>query len=244
MSTFLSEFTVLAPAWVRFALNGRIKRLEIEPNPTCAHWIILNYLWWLGGHRGAQISFREDGFIHLYIVHQIKLFIFRSTDSIPPLPCQHAMDIGIIVDCSGSVGFLNFVKTKNFVRNLVHRLKISSNGNRVGIIAYDSRARLVVKFAAVNSQTPSAMTNIINGYYKKRVFFFSTKQPLDYTVGEHFSWIACVTVFAFVICLGKSTLPLLKQNSCTQSLITDIQRSKGCLNFLYLCTLRYFRPHL
>ena len=82
------------------------------------------------------------------------------------------MDLGIIIDRSGSVGFANFDKTKNFLRTLVRRLQISSNGNRVGIIAYQSVAELVVKFADVNSQTPSAMTNIINRYHKKRVFFF------------------------------------------------------------------------
>jgi len=83
--------------------------------------------------------------------------------SIPPLPCQHAMDLGIIIDRSGSVGSANFDKTKNFVHTLVRRLQISSNGNRVGIIAYQSVTELVVKFADVNSQAPSAMTNIING---------------------------------------------------------------------------------
>jgi len=89
------------------------------------------------------------------------LFASCQPDSQPP-PCQHAMDVGIIMDRSGSVGSASFDKSKSFVRTLVHRFQISSHGTRVGIIAYQSSAHLAVKFADVNSQTPSAMTNIIN----------------------------------------------------------------------------------
>ena len=72
------------------------------------------------------------------------------------------MDVGIIMDRSGSVGSANFLKSKSFVRTLVHRFQISSHGTRVGIIAYQSNSHLAVKFGDVNSQTPSAMTAIIN----------------------------------------------------------------------------------
>ena len=99
--------------------------------------------------------------------------MFRSTDSQPP-PCQHAMDVGIIMDRSGSVGSASFDKSKSFVRTLVHRFQISSHGTRVGIIAYQSSAHLAVKFADVNSQTPSAMTNVINRYYYPKIIFHST----------------------------------------------------------------------
>lgn len=87
--------------------------------------------------------------------------MIRSTDS-PAPPCQHAMDVGIIMDRSGSVGSANFEKSKRFVRTLAHRFQISSHGTRVGIIAYQSSSHLAVKFSDVNSQNPSAMTNIIN----------------------------------------------------------------------------------
>lgn len=72
------------------------------------------------------------------------------------------MDVGIIMDRSGSVGSANFLKSKNFVRTLVHRLQISSHGTRVGIIAYQSSAHLAVKFSDVHAQTPSAMSGIID----------------------------------------------------------------------------------
>lgn len=84
-----------------------------------------------------------------------------STDS-PVPPCQHAMDVGIIMDRSGSVGSADFKKSKDFVRTLVHRFQISSHGTRVGIIAYESTSYLAVKFSDVHAQTPSAMSGIIN----------------------------------------------------------------------------------
>ena len=72
------------------------------------------------------------------------------------------MDVGVIMDRSGSVGSADFRKSKHFVRTLVHRLQISSHGTRVGIIAYASTSHLVVKFSDVRAQTPYAMSGIID----------------------------------------------------------------------------------
>ena len=72
------------------------------------------------------------------------------------------MDVGIIMDRSGSVDSADFKKSKSFVRTLVHRLQISSHGTRVGIIAYESTSHLAVKFSDVHGQTPSAMSGIID----------------------------------------------------------------------------------
>ena len=72
------------------------------------------------------------------------------------------MDVGIIMDRSGSVGPTNFQKSRTFVRTLVHRFQISSHGTRVGIIAYQSSAHLAVKFSDVHAQNPSAMSALIN----------------------------------------------------------------------------------
>ena len=72
------------------------------------------------------------------------------------------MDVGVIMDRSGSVGSADFRKSKSFVRTLVHRFQISSHGTRVGIIAYQSSSHLAVKFSDVHAQTPSAMSGIID----------------------------------------------------------------------------------
>ena len=73
------------------------------------------------------------------------------------------MDIGVIMDRSGSVGKDNFEKAKQFVISLVHKLQISSHGTRIGVIPYHSDAQVAVKFADVAHQTPGAMTTLIEG---------------------------------------------------------------------------------
>ncbi len=72
------------------------------------------------------------------------------------------MDVGVIMDSSGSVGPENFKTTKDFVRKLVHRYQISPLGTRVGIIAYDLSSHLAVKFSDVHKQTPSELAARIN----------------------------------------------------------------------------------
>ena len=82
----------------------------------------------------------------------------------PPPPCEEGIDFGIIMDRSGSVGSTNFDKCKSFVKNLVDTFQISPRGTRAGIIAYSSDSQLIVNFADDNSQTPSAMKDIIDKY--------------------------------------------------------------------------------
>lgn len=89
------------------------------------------------------------------------MYILLVSDS-PGPGCHHAMDVGIIMDRSGSVGSADFLKSKSFVKTLVHRFQISFHGTRVGIIAYQSNSHLAVKFSDANSQNPAAMTTIID----------------------------------------------------------------------------------
>lgn len=92
----------------------------------------------------------------------IRSFLFLSAPGAPS-SCRRPMDIGVIMDRSGSVGGNNFEKAKQFVISLVHKLQISSHGTRIGIIPYHSNAEVAVKFADVAYQTPDAMTRLIKG---------------------------------------------------------------------------------
>ena len=75
------------------------------------------------------------------------------------------MDVGVIMDRSGSVGSANFQKAREFVTKLVQELQISSHGTRVGIIAYHSSSSLVVNFANHAAQEPNAMAAKIRGIH-------------------------------------------------------------------------------
>lgn len=80
-----------------------------------------------------------------------------------PSSCKRPLDIGVIMDRSGSVGSKNFDQAKDFVISLVHKLQISSHGTRIGIIPYHSNAQVSVRFSDVQHQTPDAMTKLIQG---------------------------------------------------------------------------------
>lgn len=90
------------------------------------------------------------------------MFSIYLPDPGVPSSCKDPMDIGIIIDRSGSIGKANFDKAKKFVVSLVHKLQISSQGTRIGIIPYNAIAQVSVRFSDVQHQTPVAMTNLIN----------------------------------------------------------------------------------
>lgn len=56
------------------------------------------------------------------------------------------MDLGFIVDSSGSVGRANFVRSLNFIKNLVSSFVISPRNSRVGILVYSHRVIPVFSF--------------------------------------------------------------------------------------------------
>ena len=70
------------------------------------------------------------------------MFSISLPDPGVPSSCKDPMDIGIIVDRSGSIGKANFDKAKKFVVSLVHKLQISSHGTRIGIIPYNAIAQV------------------------------------------------------------------------------------------------------
>jgi len=53
--------------------------------------------------------------------------------------CRSRLDLGIVVDGSGSVGRANFMRCLNFITNLVSSFSISPRYTRVGILLYSHR---------------------------------------------------------------------------------------------------------
>lgn len=60
--------------------------------------------------------------------------------------CKARVDLGFIVDGSGSVGRANFIRCLNFIKNLVSSFAISPRNSRVGILLYSSRVIPVFSF--------------------------------------------------------------------------------------------------
>jgi len=54
--------------------------------------------------------------------------------------CESAsMELGILIDSSGSVGSRNFEKLKNWTVDLIEKLQIKEYGTRVGVVKYETR---------------------------------------------------------------------------------------------------------
>ena len=61
--------------------------------------------------------------------------------------CKKALDVGLIIDGSGSVGSANFKKALDFLEDLVGHLAISPQGTHVGAIVYHTKALLQFNLA-------------------------------------------------------------------------------------------------
>lgn len=60
--------------------------------------------------------------------------------------CAVPVDLGFIIDASGSIGSVNFQKILQFVAKIVDAFDIRPNGTRVGVIHYSDEAVLDFDF--------------------------------------------------------------------------------------------------
>ena len=67
------------------------------------------------------------------------------------------MDVGIVLDSSGSVNSANFKKATDFVAELAAHYAVSSHGVHMGVIAYSSRPRLQFNFAKAQYHNLAAL---------------------------------------------------------------------------------------
>lgn len=58
------------------------------------------------------------------------------------LACTKALDVGIILDGSGSVGKNNFKITKEFVQSLMSHFSVSTKATHFGVITYSTNSNL------------------------------------------------------------------------------------------------------
>lgn len=66
------------------------------------------------------------------------------------------MDLGILVDSSGSIGRRNWERMKNFVNSVIKSFKVGSDKSHVAIIEYSTEAKVTFKF---NTLRGSAITS-------------------------------------------------------------------------------------
>lgn len=75
--------------------------------------------------------------------------------------CNTTVDLGFIVDSSGSIGRRNYVKVKSFVKYLARSFGISPTGSRVGIVLYSNKASVKAHFGQY--ATIEEFNNLVEG---------------------------------------------------------------------------------
>lgn len=73
------------------------------------------------------------------------------------------MDVGVVMDRSGSIGRANFKKAQDFVVKMIRHFEYASSGSRFGVIAYSSYARLIATFKNKGNQNINSLKNIVYG---------------------------------------------------------------------------------
>ena len=84
------------------------------------------------------------------------------TDLTIAAPCKGILDVGFVVDASGSVGLDNFSREKNFVKLVSRRLADSSPETRLGLISFSDTPKLFVDFDDFRRMTFDRFQTIVD----------------------------------------------------------------------------------
>ena len=85
-----------------------------------------------------------------------------------PIPCTRAIDLGVILDATNSVGRKNFVIAKQFVLALVNSMKIAPGASHLGLIVYNIQASIIIRFKETAKQDPTVIERILKATTKLR----------------------------------------------------------------------------
>jgi len=80
-----------------------------------------------------------------------------------PIPCTRALDVGVIIDGSGSVGSKNFKIALGFIEDLITHYNVSADGTHFGAITYNGAAKLQFTMADARYHSFVALKARVDG---------------------------------------------------------------------------------
>lgn len=120
---------LLHPSWWSFICQKYASNLLFTHNATCNPF-----------QRGINLE-KKKNFMALTIFFHIPLhFIFVF------LVCKAKLDLGFVIDGSGSVGIKNFKRCLQFIKNMVRKFVLSRRFTRIGAVLYNTRAYKIFGF--------------------------------------------------------------------------------------------------
>jgi len=78
-----------------------------------------------------------------------------------PIPCVNAIDLGVILDATNSVGRFNFNISKKFALALVNSMRIAPGASHFALMVYNFYPTMLVKFNEANKQNTSVIKGIL-----------------------------------------------------------------------------------
>ena len=78
-----------------------------------------------------------------------------------PIPCVKAIDLGVILDATESVGKFNFNISKKFALALVNSMKIAPSASHLALMVYNIYPTMLVRFNEADKQNPSVVKGIL-----------------------------------------------------------------------------------
>ena len=77
--------------------------------------------------------------------------------------CNQTLDVGIVMDSSGSLGRLHYSKERDFIKSIIRELVIASPRSRVGIVPFSDYAEVAINFNDFETMSSSALDASIDG---------------------------------------------------------------------------------
>ncbi|XP_022806052.1 integrin alpha-D-like [Stylophora pistillata] len=90
--------------------------------------------------------------------------------------CSPIVDIGFVIDSSGSIGRRNWARMKRFLKAMVSKLDISPSNTHISAIAYSNNPKVVYRFN--NRQETNDVNAAFDGMRWQRGFTYTDKAIL------------------------------------------------------------------
>ena len=78
-----------------------------------------------------------------------------------PIPCINAIDLGVILDATNSVGRVNFNISKEFALALVNSMTVHPDASHLGLMVYNIDPTILVRFDEIDKQYPPVIKDIL-----------------------------------------------------------------------------------
>lgn len=94
---------------------------------------------------------------------QTAVFVLCSVVGTTVVKCNQTLDVGIVMDSSGSLGPEHYSKERDFIKSIIRELVIASPSSRIGIVPFSDYAEVAIDFNNFQTMSSSELDASIDG---------------------------------------------------------------------------------